>query len=246
MNNSIEKVEILFDTYSLSRFIKTKEQSKKSWIICSFSKIARIRWQLSILSSYIRMKVTYVWKKLCMRESFRYFVFFFLFFLRQCSGLWRSTLPSAPSRSARGAFPRAHYRKNLKFIALPHLLSIWSRIDKIDSPVTSVGTWCWRAKVKVGGQHALNCLKRVLERSLHHEELPRPLVLSNQSGNCSSVSLRHSSFSSAARCIPKNFIYVDSVCRRRWLERLLKSRFSSSLLRLPKLLAVGLRREVSS
>lgn len=127
------------------------------------------------------------------------------FFVRQCSALWRLTL-SSPSWSSKTASPRAHYRKNLKFIMLPHLLSIWSRID------SSLQTRYDGRNAVPGRESKSRRTARVelLETRPRTVAAPRGVtpasVLSNQSGNCSSVSLRLSEISRMLREMhPKKF-----------------------------------------
>lgn len=113
--------------------------------------------------------------------------------------LRRSTLPLSPSRSNKITSPRTHYRKNLKFIMLPHLLSIWSRIDGSLQP-------------RYDGRNAVPARESKSRRAARVELLetrPRTVaaprgvtpasVLSNQSGNCSSVSPRLSEISRMLR-----------------------------------------------
>lgn len=128
-----------------------------------------------------------------------------ILFFRQCSALWCLTMPS-PSRSSKTMSPRAHYRKNLKFIMLPHLLSIWSRINSSLQP-------------RYDGRNAMPARESKSRRAARVELLetrPRTVaapqgvtpasVLSNQSGNCSLVSLRLSEISRMLREMhPKRF-----------------------------------------
>jgi len=133
------------------------------------------------------------------------------FFFRQCSSL-RRLAPPSPSRSNKITSPRAHYRKNLKFIMLLQLLSIWSRLDSSLQP-------------RYDGRNAVLARESKSRRAARVELLetrPRTVaaprgvtpasVLSNQSGNCSSVSLWLSEISRMLREIhPKKISLYDNI-----------------------------------
>lgn len=142
----------------------------------------------------------------------------------QRSGLRRLTR-SPSSRSSKITSPRSHYRKNLKFIILPRLLSIRSRIDSSLQP-------------RYDGRNAVPARESKSRRATRVELLetrPRTVaaprgvtpasVLSNQSGNCSSVSLRLSEISRMLRDIlPKK----TSISRRYFVTFLANSRNASA------------------